>query len=124
MAKYVSDLILDNGLAYLKANGTEEYLCTSQPGDRAAAIAAAVASKTDLGTGDFTGPADGSVSGRKMTVNAQAGLTASATGTATHIAICTGTTLLLVTTVTSQEVTSGNTVNLPAFSEEIRDVTP
>jgi hypothetical protein len=122
--KYVSDLILDNGIAYLKANGTEEYLCTSQPADRAAAIAASVASKTGLTSGDYTGPSDGAVSGRKMTVNAQAGIVASADGTATHIAICSGTTLLLVTTVTSQVVTNGNTVNLPAFSDEMRDVTP
>lgn len=122
MAKFVSDLIMDNGLNYWKNNGTEVYLCTSQPADRAAAISSAVASKTNLTSGDYTGPADGDTSGRKLTANAQSGLTASATGTATHLAWCSGTTLLVVTTVTSQAVTSGNTVNLPAISDEIADV--
>lgn len=123
MAKYVADEIMDNGLNYWKTNGTEVYLCTSEPADRAAAISTAVASKTDLTSGDYT-LADGAVSGRKLTANAQAGVTASATGTATHMAWCSGTTLLVVTTVTSQLVTSGNPVNLPAISDELADVTP
>jgi hypothetical protein len=122
MAKYVSDLLMDNGLNYWKTNGTEVYLCTSQPADRAAAIATAVVSKTDLISGDYTGPADGTTSGRKLTANAQSGLTASGTGNATHLAWCSGTTLLVVTTVTSQSVTSGNNVSLPAISNEIADV--
>lgn len=122
MAKFVNDLIMDNGLNYWKNNGTEVYLCTSQPADRAAAISSAVASKTNLTSGDYTGPSDGTTSGRKLTANAQSGLTASADGTATHMAWCSGTTLLVVTTVTSQAVTSGNTVNLPAISDEISDV--
>jgi len=121
MAKYVNDLILDNGLNYWKNNATEVYLCTSEPSDRATAISTSVASKTNLTSGDYTGPADDDSSGRKLTANAQSGLTASGTGTATHMAWCSGTTLLVVTTVTSQAVTSGNTVNLPAIADEIAD---
>jgi hypothetical protein len=123
MAKFLSDTLMDQALNYIKNNVTEEYLCTSQPADRAAAIAAAVASKTGLTSAAFT-LADGDVSGRKVTTAAANGLTASAGGTATHIALCSGTVLLLVGTVTSQVVTSGNTVNIPAFDYEIADVTP
>ena len=122
MAKYVADEIMDNGLNYWKTNGTEVYLCTAEPTDRATAISLAVASKTGLLSGDYTGPADGTTNGRKLTANAQSSITASATGTATHMAWCSGTTLLVVTTVTSQLVTSGNPVNLPAISDEIADV--
>ena len=121
MAKFVNDLIMDNGLNYWKNNGTEVYLCTSQPSDRATAISSAVASKTNLTSGDYTGPSDGTTNGRKLTANAQSGLTASGTGTATHMAWCSGTALLLVTTVTSQAVSSGNSVSLPAISDEISD---
>jgi len=112
---------MDNGLNYWKSNGTEVYLCTSEPADRAAAISSAVASKTDLTSGDYV-LADGTTNGRKLTANAQTGLTASGTGTATHMAWCSGTTLLVVTTVTSQAVSSGNSVSLPAISDEISDV--
>lgn len=122
MAKYVSDLLMDNGLNYWKTNGTEVYLCTSGPADRAAAIATAVVSKTDLTSGDYV-LADGA-SGRKLTANAQSGVVASATGTANHLAWCSGTTLLVVTTVTGQLVTSGNPVNLPAIALDKLDVTP
>jgi hypothetical protein len=124
MAKWQNDSMLDAAVNYIKNNATEEYLCTSQPADRAAAISAAVASKTGMTTGDFTGPSDGDASGRKIQVNAQNGLTASATGDATHVALCSGTTLLYVTTNTSQSVTSGNTVNIGAWDIEVADVTP
>ena len=45
-------------------------------------------------------------------------------GTAAHIAWygSSGSTLLLVTTCTTQALTTGNTVNVPAHDFEIRDV--
>lgn len=51
------------------------------------------------------------------------GLTADASGTVTHVAICTASALLYVTTCTSQAVTSGNTVNVGALDVEIADPT-
>ncbi len=42
-------------------------------------------------------------------------------GTATHVALADGTRLLYVTTCTSQALTSGNTVNFPAWDIEIAD---
>jgi hypothetical protein len=44
-------------------------------------------------------------------------------GTATHVALCDATRLLYVTTCTSQALTSGNTVNIPAWDIEIADPT-
>ena len=103
---------------------TEIYLCTAQPADRAAALATDVANKTGLISGDFTAPANGDASGRKINVNAQNGITAIATGDATHVALCSGTVLLYVTDHTLQGVTSGNTVNIAAWDIELADVTP
>lgn len=123
MAKFLDDSLYDAALNVVKNGATEIYLCTSQPADRAAAISAALASKTGLTSGSFTGPANGDVSGRKLTKTAENGLTASGSGSATHVALCSGSLLLAVTTITTQSVTSGNTVNIAAFDVEFLDVT-
>ena len=123
MAKWTSDTVIDQSPTYVKNNATEIYVCSSQPADRAAAISAALASKTGLTSGDFTGPANGDSSGRKITSNAHSGVSVSSTGSATHIALCSGTVLLAVTTCTTQSLTSGNTVNIPAFDMEFGDPT-
>jgi hypothetical protein len=74
---------------------------------------------------DFT-KANGDTSGRKVTVAAKSGVSVTASGTATHIAIArsTDSTLRYVTTCTSQALTSGNTVNIPAWKIEVADPTP
>ena len=124
MAKFLDDSLYDAALNVIKNNATEMYLCSSQPADRAAAISAALASKTGLTSGSYTGPANGDASGRKLTKNAETGISVTGNGNVTHIALCSGSLLLAVTTVTSQAVTSGNTVNTPAFDIEFLDVTP
>jgi hypothetical protein len=67
--------------------------------------------------------ANGDTSGRKLTVPQQADIPVDATGTATHIALCnsTNTALLYVTTCTSQSLSSGGTVTIPAFDVELAD---
>ena len=121
MAKYQNDLVLDAALAYISANATEYYLCTAQPTDRATAISTAVVASM---APTFTGPANGDTSGRKVTIDAESAVAVTASGTATHLALCSGTTLIYVTTVTSQGVSSGGTVNVPAWDIEFADVTP
>ena len=81
-----------------------------------------LAIKTIVGT-DFTGPANGDTSGRKLTSNQHTGITVDTTGTATHIALADSATskLLFVTTCTSQALTAGNTVTIPAWDDEIAD---
>jgi len=127
ITKFIADAIMDAGCDYVKNNVTEMYICSgaSNPATRAAAISAALASKTNLTSGSFTGPADGTTNGRKITKNAETGISISASGDATCICLCSGTTLLHVHIMTQQTLTSGGTVNTPAFRvTEIADVTP
>ena len=122
MAKWQNDLILDAALNYVKSNGTQVCLCTAQPTTYTQATSTyKIAIKTGLTSSDFT-LADGDVSGRKLTVAAQSNVTVDTPGTATHIAVCSGSVLLFVTTCTSKAI-SGDLVNIPAFDYEIEDVT-
>jgi hypothetical protein len=82
----------------------------------------ALADVTMAGT-DFT-LANGDGAGntpRKVTMTAKNAVPVDTTGTATHVALLdvTNTLLLFVTTCTSQALTSGNTVNFPAWKIEV-----
>lgn len=76
-----------------------------------------------IDSADFTGPANGDTNGRKLTVAQQATITVDSSGTAQHIALAdsANSKLLYVTTCTSQALTSGNTVTVPAWDIEIAD---
>jgi len=122
--KWQNDLVLDASCDYIKNNVTQEALCSAQPTTYAEATSTyKLALKTGLTSGSFTGPANGDVNGRKITVNAQNSVTVDASGDATHIALCSGSVLLYTTTCTLQTVTSGNTANIPAWDIEFGDVT-
>jgi hypothetical protein len=131
MAKYQIDAMLDAALDYIKNNVTTISVCSAQPATYAEATTTydggankyCLAKKTGLTSGSFTGAADGDSSGRKLTVNQQATITVDASASATHVALCSGTTLLYVTTCTSQALTAGNTVTVPAWDIEIADAT-
>lgn len=132
MAKWQNDLILDSACDYIKNNVTQEAVCSAQPTTYAEATTTydggaskyRLALKTGLTSGSFTGPANGDTNGRKITVNQQATITVDASASATHIALCSGSVLLYVTTCTSQALTAGNTVTVPAWDIEFADVTP
>ena len=117
MAKWANDSVMDAALDEV-ATATQLLVCTSQPVDRAAAIAAAVAT-TNL-VAAFT-KADGDTNGRKVTIAAQNGISVDTNGTATHIALIDGSTLVYVTTCNSQAVTAGNLINVPAWKIEFSD---
>ena len=76
------------------------------------------------GAGDWT-IADGDTSGRKATLAEQATLTVSLGGNANHLAVVSDarSALLLVTEITSQAVTAGNTATIQTFDLEVRDPT-
>jgi hypothetical protein len=59
----------------------------------------------------------GGAGSRKLTMAAKSGVNIDVTGTATQVAIVNSgtTTVLMVTTCSSQALTSGNTVNFPAW---------
>jgi hypothetical protein len=122
MAKWQNDLMLDAALDYIKNNTTQLCVCSAQPTTYAEATATyKLALKTGLTSGSFTGPANGDTNGRKVTINQQANIVVDSSGTATHVALCSGTVLLYITTVTSQGLTAGNTVTIPAWDIEIAD---
>lgn len=122
MAKFTPDAVLDVFLAKI-ATGTRMVVCSGQPANFAGIAAVALADVV-LTAGDGNGDyviANGDVSGRKVTVGAQTGVTVDSSGTATHISLDDGTSLLQVTTCTSQALTAANTVNVPAYDIEIAD---
>jgi len=119
MAKFQIDAMLDAALSYVSSNANEYYVCTTQPTTRAEAITNSVVAAQTPG---YTGPADGDTNGRKLTVNALTDVSITADGTVQHLALCSGTTLIYVTTTTSQAVSSGGTVSVPAWDIEIADV--
>lgn len=124
MAKALVDDVLDAALDKI-ATGTRLVVCSGQPANFAGIAAVALADVTLTagdGNGDYT-IGNGDTSGRKVTVAAQNGVTVDSSGTATHVSIDDGSALLAVTTCTSQVLTSGNTVNVPAFDIEIGDPT-
>jgi hypothetical protein len=118
MGKYSIDAMLDAGLDYISTNATEQYLCTAEPTDRANAIAISLIAAV---TPTFQANANGDVSGRKKAVDAQADVAITGTATANHVALCSGTTLLYVTTTDAQALASGGTVTIPTWDIEIED---
>lgn len=127
MAKYANDGLMDAGLAYL-AECDLLTVCSAQPTTHTEAVTtyalADIALTPGNGNGDYTF-ANGDVSGRKVTIAQQANIAIDASGTATHVALTKAgdTTLRFVTTCTSQALTSGGTVTVPAFDDEIADPT-
>lgn len=122
MAKWANDAMMDDALDYV-ATGTRMVITSAQPANFAGIAAVALADvvlTAGVGGGDYT-LADGDTSGRKLTVAQQASITIDTSGTATHVCIDDGTTLLYVTTCTSQALTAAGTVTVPAWDIEIAD---
>jgi hypothetical protein len=125
MAKFTHDNVLDAALDKV-ATATRMVITSAQPANFAGIAAVALADQTmtaGAGNGDYT-KADGDTSGRKLTVLAQSGVTVDSSGTANHVCLDDGTTLLHVTTIAGQVVTAGNTINVAAYDVEFADVTP
>lgn len=124
MAKWANDSVMDAALD-LVATATRMVVTSAQPANFAGIAVVALADVTLTagdGNGDYT-IANGDSSGRKLTVAQQASITIDSSGDATHVCLDDGTTLLYVTTCTTQTLTSGGTVTVPAFDIEIADPT-
>jgi len=122
MGKSVNDAVLDAALNYIKTNGDVMYACSGEPANYAGVAAVALADVA-MASGDYT-VADGSTSGRKVTMAEKSGVTIDASGTATHIAIVKSAataTLLYVTTCNSLYLTAGQTMTFGSWAIEIRD---
>ena len=124
MAKKLPDPTLD-ALLEKVATCTRLTVCSGEPANFAgiaAVMLADVVMTAGHGNGDYT-KADGDTNGRKLTVAQQTAVPIDTTGTATHICLDDGTTLLACTTCTSQGLTSGGTVTVPAWDIEVADPT-
>lgn len=138
MAKNVHDNVLDAALNYLSANATRLIVLNAEPTGSSAYTNAMLdadssgfrlASAT-ISASDFTGPANGDTSGRKIAVNAQSSMSIdgiAASSSATHVALvkqsssASSQMVLYTTTCTTQSLTGANKVNTPAWDIEIRD---
>lgn len=125
MAKAVHSDVLDQALNYIKNNGTRRCMCSAEPTTYAEATSTYKLADVDIDSADYTGPADGSTSGRKLTVNQQTGVTIDSTGSVTHEAIVdvSNSKLLYVTTVPSTSVTAPESRTFESWSVELRDPT-
>ena len=127
MAKWASDNVMDAALTYVD-DCTLLTVCSAQPTTYAEASStyklADIVLTAGAGNGDYT-LANGDTNGRKLTVAQQANVDIDSSGTATHVAlsISGSSTLVYVTTCTSQALTSGGTVTVPAWDIEIADPT-
>lgn len=122
MSKFASDNILDGSLDRIAAC-TVLRVCAGQPTSYADAVTKTLASVT-VDSGDFS-KANGDTNGRKVTVAQQTGVSISASGTADHIVYTkedqSPIQLQGATTCSSQALTSGGTVTVPAHDWEISD---
>lgn len=123
MAKQAPDATIDSMFDYIDQCNIM-HVCSAEPANYAGIAAVSLADVALTPDTDFT-KANGDTSGRKVTVAAKSGVTVDNSGTATHIAIArsTDSTLRYVTTCTSQVLTAGNTVNVPAWKIEVADPT-
>ncbi len=120
MSKSVSNTVIDAALDEIATCTRMDVTSdASTPANLTNTLANVTLTAGD-GNGDYT-IADGDTSGRKITVAQQADVSITGSGTAKHIVLSLGGTILLTTTCTDQVLTSGGTVTIPAFTDEIAD---
>ena len=113
MAKFASLAVQDAPLDVV-ATATEMYLCNGQPTDRADAIAKARhAAAITMAGGDYAKTT--STGNRVLTVTGKS-VTANSSGNLDHVALCTSTDLLYVTTGTAQTANSGSLISVANFT--------
>lgn len=123
MAKAANDIVMDGALDII-ATATRQIACSAQPTTYTEANSTYALADVTMSSGDFS-KANGDTSGRKVTMAAKSAVLIDASGTATHVALVrvSDSTLIEVTTCTSQALTANgsNTVNFPAWDIEIAD---
>ncbi len=125
MGKKVFDVVLDAALQKV-ATGNQITVCSAEPTTLLEATTTFRLVEVTVTPGDGNGDyviANGDLSGRKVSVQQQSLISILADGTANHVAINGGTTILDVTTCTDLALTSGGVVTIPSFDHEIQDAT-
>lgn len=121
MPKTLSDAVLDGALEIIN-DSTRMTVCNAQPTTYTEAITTFKLAFVAMAGGDFV-ISNGDVDGRKVRMAAKAGVTIDLTGTAVFVALVkvSDTTLVAVTTCTSQLLTAGGTVDFPVWDVELAD---
>lgn len=124
MAKLLHDDVFDNGLNAIKTNANKMVACSTQPTTYAEANATYALADVAMTSDDYT-ISNGDVSGRKLRVAAKSSVNIDSSGTYQHLALVdtVNSKLLAVTTGTSQVLTAGNTIDIPAWDIELADPT-
>lgn len=123
MGKVAPDATIDSMFDYIDQCNIM-HVCSAEPANYAGIAAVSLADVALTPDTDFT-KANGDTNGRKVTIAAKSGVTVDNSGTATHVVIArtNDSTMRYVTTCTSQALTAGNTVNIPAWDIEVADPT-
>jgi len=119
MGKAIPDAVLDASMDAI-ALGTSVSVCDTEPTTRAQAVTDYMLATVTVDSGDFS-IANHATNGRELTVAAQSSVSVSNTGTAAHVAITDASNVLAVFTCTSLALTSGEQVNVPAFTMQVED---
>ena len=122
MAKSASTEVMLQGLNYIQANSKRLFVNSSAPTNYTQASATFMLAEHTLTSADFT-LSTGDASGVKVAMSSQTTIAVSASGTANHVSVCTTSGIIFVTTCTTQALTTGNTVSVPAIDNEIADPT-
>jgi len=124
MGKVSPDGMLDAALNWVAGSATYYTVCSGSPATYADARATLCLAGIGITSGCFA-LADGTSSGRKLTMTAKTSASITVSGSALAVALLDvpNSRLLYVTTCTSQYLVSGGTVDIPSWSIEIADPT-
>ncbi len=116
--RLIADAVLDAALQYI-ADNAERMVTLNTGVDLYSEVAAATLSSVAMTSGDFT-LAAGLISGRRFTVAAKTGISITATGTGSHLALVddTNSAILLMVPTSLVPLTSGNTHNIGTWMHE------
>lgn len=114
MAKFAPVDTLDGGLDYIDGSNYMS-VCSTQPTTYTEAYTTYMLARVAMAAGDIVIAAD--VNGQKATMGEKLAVAITNSGSALHVALMdtSGSTLRYVTTCTYQYLTSGGTVDIPAW---------
>jgi hypothetical protein len=114
---------LDPALNFIKTNANKICLCSEEPTTYLGATDTVYLAGATLTSGDFTGPSDGLVSGRRLMIAQKTGITVAATGNARYLALVStiSSTLLYVGLCVPVDLTISSTISIDPAIIEIKD---
>lgn len=118
MGKKIFAAVYDAQMTFLKDNSKRLVVCSAEPTTYEEANTTYALASADLVPASFTGPVDGPVSGRMLTLNPVENITIAVSGTATHIVLIdtTNSRILMVTVCTAQNLVAANKVTVDSFN--------